>query len=108
MKSGKNGNKAEFEIEEELRQCKVLGCDRLYFAKGYCRLHYIKYWKRIKIKERLMSESLMDDHAHSLIDQYPDEFIDQLREDIKRYEDLDEEDVEGIIDEFLNQENDEE
>ena len=95
----------DYYLEDEIKQCKVIECDRPYFTKGYCRFHYIKYWKLIKIKERVQAEARLDHYVTNLIDQYPDEYMNRLREDIKQYEDLDEEDLEGIIEEFLNQEN---
>jgi len=107
LESQRKSISSGYELEDEIRQCKVIGCDRNYFAKGYCRYHYIKNWKRIKIMERLRSEAALDDHITNLIDKYPDEYMDMLREDIKKYEGLEEEDVEGIIDEFLNQEEEE-
>ncbi|MCZ7585659.1 MAG: hypothetical protein M5R36_21270 [Deltaproteobacteria bacterium] len=37
-------------------QCHILGCKNPDMGNGYCRLHYIKYWRQIKDRDALADE----------------------------------------------------
>ncbi len=48
----------------------------------YCRLHYIKNWKRIKKKESILKEKRLDIYIEELVSKYPDKYIETIRVDL--------------------------
>lgn len=49
---------------------------------GYCRLHYIKNWKKIKRKELILKEGKLNQYIEELISKYPDKYIEAIRLDL--------------------------
>jgi hypothetical protein len=97
--------------------CREVACENLATTGGYCRLHYIKNWKKIKRKESILKEGRLNQYIEELVSKYPDKYIEAIRQDLSSIKeflkvisdlDLDEgtdefegeggEQVEGIID----------
>lgn len=80
----------EDEVEEVVltdaegrRYCRVKDCDQLSSVDGYCRYHYLLYWKRIQVRKKILSEGKLERYVEELTSRYPDKFLDMLRKDLR-------------------------
>jgi uncharacterized protein YihD (DUF1040 family) len=64
------------------RMCRELACENMATTKGYCRLDYIKNWKKIKRKEMILKEGKLNQYIEELVGKYPDKYIDVIRQDL--------------------------
>ena len=62
--------------------CREVACEGLATSAGYCRLHYIKNWKKIKRKEAILREKKLNNYIEELILKYPDKYIEAIRQDL--------------------------
>ncbi len=62
--------------------CREVACEMLATSSGYCRMHYIKNWKKIKQKEVLLKERKLDRYIEELVAKYPDKYIEAIRQDL--------------------------
>lgn len=62
--------------------CREVACEGLATSAGYCRLHYIKNWKKIKRKESILREKKLNQYIEELVAKYPDKYIEAIRQDL--------------------------
>lgn len=62
--------------------CREVACEGLGTTGGYCRLHYIKNWKKVKRKEVILKERKLNGYIEELVAKYPDKYIDAIRLDL--------------------------
>jgi hypothetical protein len=62
--------------------CREVACEGLATSAGYCRLHYIKNWKKIKRKEVILKEGKLNQYIEELVAKYPDKYIEAIRQDL--------------------------
>jgi hypothetical protein len=62
--------------------CREVACESLATTSGYCRLHYIKNWKKIKRKELILKEGKLNQYIEELVAKYPDKYIEAIRMDL--------------------------
>jgi hypothetical protein len=80
-KAGKSG-KAMIANAHNEKMCRETGCENPATTKGYCRLDYIKNWKKIKRKEMILKEGKLNQYIEELVSKYPDKYIDVIRQDL--------------------------
>ncbi len=68
--------------------CREVACEGLATTSGYCRLHYIKNWKRIKRKELILKEKKLNRFIEELVAKYPDKYIEVIRQDLTNDKDF--------------------
>lgn len=68
---------------EGRRYCRVKDCDQLASVDGYCRYHYLLYWKKIQVRKKILSEGKLERYVEELTARYPDKFLDMLRKDLR-------------------------
>ncbi len=68
---------------EGRRYCRVKDCDQLATVDGYCRYHYLLFWKKIQIRKKILSEGKLERYIEELTARYPDKFLDMLRKDLR-------------------------
>lgn len=68
---------------EGRRYCRVKDCDQLASVDGYCRYHYLLFWKKIQIRKKILSEGKLERYIEELTARYPDKFLDMLRKDLR-------------------------
>jgi hypothetical protein len=68
--------------EESSEVCREVACEGLSTTAGYCRLHYIKNWKKIKRKEVILKEGKLNQYIEELVLKYPDKYIEAIRQDL--------------------------
>lgn len=97
--------------------CREVACELMCTTGGYCRMHYIKNWKKIKRKEIILKEKKLNSYIEELVSKYPDKYIEAIRQDLAsekdfakvisdleieegldEFESVDTESAEGIID----------
>jgi hypothetical protein len=64
------------------KMCRETGCDNSATTKGYCRLDYIKNWKKIKRKEMILKEGKLNQYIEELVSKYPQKYIEVIRQDL--------------------------
>jgi hypothetical protein len=62
--------------------CREVACEGLGTTAGYCRLHYIKNWRKIKRKEIILKEGKLNQYIEELVAKYPDKYIEAIRLDL--------------------------
>jgi hypothetical protein len=62
--------------------CREVACEGLATSAGYCRMHYIKNWKKIKRKEVILKEGKLNQYIEELVAKYPDKYIEAIRQDL--------------------------
>ncbi len=78
---GGKGTKPVVHVHNE-KMCRETGCENSATTKGYCRLDYIKNWKKIKRKEMILKEGKLNQYIEELVSKYPDKYIDVIRQDL--------------------------
>lgn len=68
---------------EGRRYCRVKDCDQLSAVDGYCRYHYLLYWKRIQVRKKILTEGKLERYVEELTSRYPDKFLDMLKKDLR-------------------------
>jgi hypothetical protein len=68
---------------EGRRYCRVKDCDQLASVDGYCRYHYLLYWKKIQIRKKILTEGKLERYIEELTARYPDKFLDMLKKDLR-------------------------
>jgi len=71
-----------------IKYCIEEHCAGQALIKGYCRVHYIKNWKYLKMQEKLKSERQLNEYIERMMDKYPEEYIKMIREDLVTNKDL--------------------
>jgi hypothetical protein len=81
-REGKKKAKAA-ELQAALkRRCREPGCEHDFTINGYCRLHYIKNWRKIKRKEAIIASGQLNNYVEELVSKYPDKYLDVIRQDL--------------------------
>ena len=78
----KGAAKAAKPAVSSAHMCRELSCENVASTKGYCRLDYIKNWKKIKRKEMILKEGKLNQYIEELVGKYPDKYIDVIRQDL--------------------------
>lgn len=73
---------------EGRRYCRVKDCDQLAAVEGYCRYHYLLFWKRIQIRKKILTEGKLERYVEELTARYPDKFLEILRKDLRTEKDF--------------------
>lgn len=64
------------------RRCREPGCEHDHVLNGYCRLHYIKNWRKIKRKEAILASGQLNNYVEELVSKYPDKYLEVIRQDL--------------------------
>lgn len=82
-----------------IKLCKEKDCHNMQTSSGYCRLHYLRNWKKIKTEQKKKSAKNLNRYVDAILKRNPDRYMEEIKKDI-RSKDF-EEKVEG---EFGSQE----
>ncbi len=78
----KKGKSAADGAVAKKNRCREPGCDVEASLLGYCRMHYIKNWRRIKRKEAILASGQLNNYVEELVNKYPDKYLDVIRQDL--------------------------
>lgn len=67
----------------KIRICKEAGCRNAGTTNGYCRLHYLKNWKKIKAKKRQTAAERLNKYIELLVKKHPDRYVEVLKKEIR-------------------------
>lgn len=73
---------------EGRRYCRVRDCDQLSSVDGYCRYHYLLFWKRIQVRKKILTEGKLEKYVEDLTARYPDKFLEMLKKDLRNEKDF--------------------
>jgi len=62
--------------------CREVACENMATTGPCCRMHYIKNWRRIKNKEKILSENRLNGFIEELVSKYPEKYIEAIRADL--------------------------
>lgn len=64
--------------QKDSEECQEKSCDQVATSLGYCRFHYIKNIKKIKIKREILSQDRLQKAMEMLFSSYPPDVIEYL------------------------------
>ncbi len=64
------------------KRCREPLCDHDPLISGFCRLHYIKNWRKIKRKEAILATGQLNNYVEELVHKYPEKYLDVIRQDL--------------------------
>jgi hypothetical protein len=70
------------------RYCRAKDCDQTAAVDGYCRFHYLLFWKKIQIRKDILIDGKLEKYVEDLTSRYPDKFLEVLRKDLKTTKDF--------------------
>ncbi len=66
-----------------IKLCKEPACRNQQTTLGYCRLHYLKNWKKIREKQRKKAISSLNKYVEHIMRKNPDTYIDTIKQDLR-------------------------
>ena len=55
---------------------------------GYCRYHYLYFWKKIQVRKKILADGKLDRYIEELTARYADKFVELLRKDLRTEKDF--------------------
>ncbi|MGZ3693939.1 MAG: hypothetical protein ACXWQO_07035 [Bdellovibrionota bacterium] len=81
-RESKKAKKSAESLAAAKRRCREPGCEHDFILTGYCRMHYIKNWRKIKRKEAILASGQLNNYVEELVSKYPDKYLDVIRQDL--------------------------
>jgi len=66
-----------------IKLCKEKGCKDAATTDSYCRLHYLKHWRRIKQAQKKVSARRLNRYIEFVCKQNPDDYMEVIRKDLR-------------------------
>ena len=66
--------------------CTHAKCKDAASSSGYCRIHYLANWKRIKLNKQLKAEARLNHFVDELAKKYPSNYLEKLKEGVESEE----------------------
>ncbi len=66
-----------------IKICKEANCHNAATTAGYCRLHYLKNWKKIKERRRQAAARKLNAYIESVVKKHPDRYMEVIKRDIR-------------------------
>ena len=63
--------------------CCISSCSHTSEVNGYCRLHYIMHWNRIKKVERVEAERRLNKYIEEITKKYPTEYLEIIKKNLE-------------------------
>ncbi len=73
---------------EGRRYCRARDCDQLSRVDGYCRYHYLLFWKKIQVRKKILSDGKLERYIEELTAKFPDKYLEVLRKDLRSEKDF--------------------
>ena len=73
---------------EGRRYCRATDCDQIGMVDGYCRYHYLYFWKKIQNRKKILADGKLDRYIEELTSRYTDKFVELLRKDLRTEKDF--------------------
>lgn len=66
-----------------IRICKEKECKNEQTTSGYCRLHYLRNWKKVKAEQKKKAAKNLNRYIDSIMRRNPDRYIDEIKKDVR-------------------------
>ena len=66
-----------------IKICKEEGCHNSATTAGFCRLHYLRNWKKIKSAEKRRAAKNLNAYIESVCKKHPERYMDVIKKDIR-------------------------
>ena len=73
---------------EGRRYCRSRDCDQVGIVDGYCRFHYLLFWKKIQVRKKILADGKLERYVEELTSRYPDKFLEMIRRDLRTEKDF--------------------
>tara|TARA_B110001454_G_scaffold122549_1_gene114473 strand:- start:68089 stop:69150 length:1062 start_codon:yes stop_codon:yes gene_type:complete len=68
--------------------CRSRDCDQVSTVDGYCRFHYLLFWKNIQVRKKILQDGKLGRYIEELTSRYPDKFLEMIRRDLRSQKDF--------------------
>lgn len=68
--------------------CFEENCDQPASTAGYCRYHYISYWKQLKMRAQILSENKIQQRIQKIIKSHSSKVLDYMLRDLSNEKDF--------------------
>jgi hypothetical protein len=68
--------------------CRSRDCDQIAAVDGYCRYHYLLFWKNIQVRKKILQDGKLGHYIEELTARYPDKFLEMIRRDLRSQKDF--------------------
>lgn len=68
--------------------CRSRDCDQIATVDGYCRYHYLLFWKNIQVRKKILQDGKLNRYIEELTSRYPDKFLEMIRRDLRSQKDF--------------------
>jgi hypothetical protein len=66
----------------KIKICSEDQCKNARTTEKYCRLHYLRNWKRLKKEKHRKAAKRLNNYVESVVKSHPDGFLDKIKSDI--------------------------
>lgn len=67
----------------KIKICKDKGCHNAQTTEGFCRLHYLRSWKKLQAEKKKKAAKNLNRYVESILKRYPDRYVEQIKKDIR-------------------------
>ncbi len=73
---------------EGRRYCRSRDCDQVGAVDGYCRYHYLLFWRKIQVRKKILADGKLGRYIEELTARFPDKFLEMIRRDLRTEKDF--------------------
>ena len=66
-----------------LKLCKMKDCRNVGTTLGYCRLHYLKNWKKIREQQKKKAAQNLNKYVDHIMKRHPDNYVETIKHDLR-------------------------
>lgn len=66
-----------------IKICKEPDCHNSATTAGYCRLHYLKNWKKIKDAHKQKAAKKLNSYIENIVKKHPERYMEIIKRDIR-------------------------
>ncbi|MFO1519037.1 MAG: hypothetical protein U1F57_05150 [bacterium] len=70
-------------MSPKIKICKETDCVSEQTTDGFCRLHYLKNWKKIRTDKKKKSLRSLNKYIDNIIKNDPDRYVDTLKDNLR-------------------------
>src|SRR3989344_3649145 len=67
----------------KIKICKEADCHNAQTTGGFCRLHYLKNWKKIQTEKKKKAAKNLNRYVESILKRYPDRYVEVIKKEIR-------------------------
>lgn len=67
----------------KIKICKDKGCHNAQTTEGFCRLHYLRNWKKLQSEKKKKAAKNLNRYVESILKRHPDRYVEEIKKDIR-------------------------